>query len=95
MGVTTREADAARRLLAREEGLLASRRGVAGLAALMRAARAKALPPGGSALVLVASEVGGAGDGPPLAVDETPLGEPVSPGELGARLRRAAVTPPG
>lgn len=93
--VTTREADAARRLLAREEGLLASRRGVAGLAALMRAGREKVLPPGGSAVVILAQEIGGAGDGPPLAVDETPLSEPVPLEQLGALLRHGILARPG
>jgi threonine synthase len=95
IAITAREADAARRMLAREEGLLASRRGVAGLAALMRAARAKALPQGGSALVMLANEIGGAGDGPPLAVDEAPRRAPLPLADVAASLRRAAVMPPG
>jgi len=47
----------------------------------MRAARAKALPAGASALVLLADEVGGRGDGPPVAVDESLACEPLALGE--------------
>jgi threonine synthase len=95
VAISTREADAARRLLAREEGLLASRRGVCGLAAIMRAARAKALPAGASALVLLADEVGGRGDGPPVAVDESLACEPLALGEVAGQLRHLLLMPPG
>ena len=93
--VTLREADAARRLLAREEGIIASRRGVAGLAALIRARRQGWLPKARSAVALLANEIGGTADGPPLALDEAPVGEPVAFEALCADLRGATLRRPG
>src|SRR5205823_8655180 len=93
--VTVREADAARRLLAREEGIVASRRGVAGLAALIRARREGRLAKIRSAVVLLANEIGGAADGPPLALEEVLDGEPLPLDVLCANLRRATLSLPG
>jgi len=93
--VSVREADAARRLLAREEGLLASRRGVAGLVALMRVRREKSFPKQASAVVMLINEVGGSEDGPPTALDEDLAGEPLSLDALRADARGALFRPPG
>jgi hypothetical protein len=96
--VSLREADAARRLLAREEGLIASRRGVAGLVGLIRARRNPAdrrLSKLKSAIVLLANEVGGWEDGPPAALDEALVGEPITLDALCTDLRGALLRPPG
>jgi threonine synthase len=77
--VTAREVDAARRLLAREEGLLVSRTGAAALAALVRAVREdrrrgpreQRLPRDLSAVVVVTGDPPG-GDGPAPSADAAP-----------------------
>jgi hypothetical protein len=94
VSVTMREVDAARRLLAREEGVIASRRGAAGLAALIRARRTGRLPKLRSAVVLVANELGGTADGVPLALEETLDGRPVTLEDVCDDLRRATLLPP-
>jgi threonine synthase len=93
--LTARDLDAARRLLAREEGLIASRRGVAGLAALMRTRRDRRLSKRSSAVVLLANEVGGLTDGPPIALDEALECQPLTLDALRADLRGALLRPPG
>ena len=95
ISVSIRQADAARRLLAREEGLLASRRGVAGLAALMRVRRDKSFPKQASAVVALANDIGGSGDGPPLALEEDLLGEPLTLDALRDDARGVLFRPPG
>jgi hypothetical protein len=92
---TLREVDAARRLLAREEGLIASRRGVAGLVALFQSRRDRRFSRLKSAVVLLANEFGGWADGPPTAIDETLIGEPLTLDALRADLRGALLRPPG
>jgi hypothetical protein len=100
--VSPREADAARRLLAREEGLLASRRGVAGLAALIRLLREdrgrrpreRRLSGVTSAVVVLTGEPDGVGGAPPVAPDDVAAG-PVSLEAVRADLGRLLVEPPG
>ena len=95
VSVTVREADAARRLLAREEGLIASRRGVLGLAALLRARRERPLSKCKSAVVLLANEIGGAADGPPVALDEALADAPLTIDALRGNLWSALLRRPG
>jgi threonine synthase len=100
--VRPREVEAARRLLAREEGLIVSRRGAAGFAALVRALRAdrarrlreRRLRDVSSAVVVVTGEPLRAGDGPPAAADAV-ASRPVSLSELSVNLARLLVEPPG
>ena len=102
IAVSVREADAARRLLAREEGLLVSRRGGAGLAGLVRALRAdrarrpreRRLRGVTSAVVVVTGDPLRAGDAPPPEPDAVPS-RPVSLASLAADLDRLLVAPPG
>jgi hypothetical protein len=102
IAVTRRDAEAAQRLLAREEGLLTSRRGAAGLAALVRLLRddrsrrprERRLPQAASAVTVLTSDWPGIGDGPPLALDDIPI-RPVSLAALVAYPRRVLVEPPG
>lgn len=100
--VSAREADAARRLLAREEGLVVSRAGGAGLAGLVRALREdRARRPRErrmrgvtSAVVVVTGEPLRAGDAPPPEPDAVPS-RPVSLASLVTDLARLLVEPPG
>jgi cysteine synthase len=102
VNVTSREAESAQRLLASEEGLLVSRRGGAGLAALVRAMREdrarrpreRRLRQVKAAVIVVTGDPSRAGDGPPL-VSDTVLGRPVSLAALSANLSRLLVEPPG
>jgi hypothetical protein len=76
-GVSVREADAARVLLAREEGLIASQAGAAALAALIRAVRddrarrprEQRFPRRPTATVVLTGDPPGAGSGPARASD--------------------------
>lgn len=101
VAVSPREADAARRLLAREEGLLVSRTGCAGLAGLVRALREdRARRPRERRLRQVTSAVVVTGDpiqiddGPPPEPDAVPR-RPVSLDSLQTDLARLLVEPPG
>jgi hypothetical protein len=99
--VTPREVEATRRVLAREEGLIVSRRGAAGFAALVRALRAdrsrrlreRRLRHVSSAVVVVTGEPLRAGDGPPAAADAV-ASRPVSLLELSENLARLLIEPP-
>jgi threonine synthase len=101
IAVTVREADAARALLAREEGLIASRLGAAGLAAVIRAVRddrarrprEQRLPRRPAAVVVVTGDPFGSGDGPPRASDTVPS-RTVLLAELLAAPGRLLVEPP-
>ncbi len=95
--VSHREVEAARRLLAREEGLLVSAHGAAGLAALSRAVHERLLPRSTSAVVILTGEPSGLDSGPALAADSLPT-RPVSLAELQVGLARLLVerpSPPG
>jgi threonine synthase len=98
--VSGREAEAARSLLAREEGLLTSRQGGTALAGLLRALREdrarrpreRWLPRGMPAVIVLTGDPVGAG--PPLSADTVP-GRPVSLAELMRDPGRLLVEPPG
>ncbi|HZO24969.1 MAG TPA: pyridoxal-phosphate dependent enzyme [Chloroflexota bacterium] len=100
--ISPREADAARRLLAREEGLLVSRRGAAGFAGLVRALRddrakrprERRLRDAASAVVVLTGDPLRAGDGPPVPADAV-AARPISLAELSSGLSRLLVEPPG
>lgn len=100
--ITPREADAARVLLAREEGLIASLAGAAALAALVRAVREdrarrpreRRFPRDVAAVVVLTGEPLGSGGSPPVAADVV-TGRAVSLAELAADPRRLLVEPPG
>lgn len=100
--VSSREADAARRLLAREEGLVVSQRGGAGLAGLLgvlredraRRPRERRLRGVASAVVVVTGEPLRAGDPPPSEPDAVPS-RPVSLASLTTDLAQLLVEPPG
>jgi hypothetical protein len=102
VAVTAREADAARVLLAREEGLLASVAGAAALAALVRTVREdrarrpreRRFPRDLTAVVVLTGEPPGAGGSPPPPADAVP-GRAVSLAELMADPGRLLVEPPG
>jgi cysteine synthase len=102
VGVTTRETEAAQRLLAGEEGLLVSHRGGAGFAALARALREdrarrpreRRLRGVSTAVVVVTGEPLRAGVSPPVASDAV-LSRPVSLAALSTDLSRLLVKPPG
>ena len=102
VSVSVREVEAARRLLAGEEGLLVSRRGGAGLAALVRALREdrarrpreRRLRDVTAAVVVLTGEPMRASDGPPLAADAVQR-RPVSLAALSSDLSRLLVEPPG
>jgi len=102
IAVSVREADAARRLLAREEGLLVSRVGASGLAGLVRALREdrarrpreKRLRGATSAAVILAGGPVWADEAPPPEPDAVPL-RPVPLASLTADLARLLVGPPG
>ena len=100
--ISTREADAARRLLAREEGLVTSRRGATGFAGLVRALRDdRAKRPRErrfhdvtSAVVVLTGDPLRASDGPPPEPDAVPR-RPVTLASLAADLAKLLVEPPG
>ncbi|MFN8635655.1 MAG: hypothetical protein U0893_17545 [Chloroflexota bacterium] len=100
--VTPRDADAARTLLAREEGLLVSRPGAAGFAALLgvlradrgRKPRERQVDPERHVVVVLAGEPCEGGGEPPLAADRLPV-RPVPLAELASSLRAVLVEPPG
>jgi threonine dehydratase len=99
--VSPREADAARRLLAREDSLLVSRCGATGLAGLLRALREdrarrpreRRLRGVTSAVVVLTGDPLPAG-GPPPEADAVSR-RPVSLAALASSLARALVEPPG
>lgn len=102
VNVSAREADAARRLLAREEGLLVSRQGGSGLAGLVRALREdrtkrpreRRLKGVTSAVVVLTGDpLRAAGDPPPEP--DAVMRRPVSLDALQADLARLLVMPPG
>lgn len=100
--ISPREADAARRLLAREEGLLVSQRGATGFAGLVRALREdrakrpreRRLRDAASAVVVLTGDPLRAGDGPPVPADAV-AARPISLAELSSGLSRLLVEPPG
>lgn len=102
VAVSPREADAARRLLAREEGLLVSQRGGAGLAGLVRAVREdrarrpreRRLQQVTSAIVVLTGDPLWAGGEPPPEPDSVRR-RPIPLEALQADLARLLVEPPG
>ncbi|MCC6177081.1 MAG: pyridoxal-phosphate dependent enzyme [Chloroflexi bacterium] len=93
VSVLPREVGAARRLLARQEGLLASTSGAAGVAALARMAHAKVLPLGARVVVVLAAEYGADVCQPPAA-EEQPALTPISLTALRRDADRVLMTPP-
>lgn len=102
VAITAREAAAARLLLAREEGLIASPTGAAALAVLVRAVREdrarrpreRRFPRDPSAVVVLTGEPPGTACDPPAAADAI-SGRAVALAELMADPRRLLVQPPG
>jgi threonine synthase len=102
VAVTGREADAARVLLAREEGLIVSMAGAAALAALVRAVRddrarrprERRFPRQPAAVVVLTGDPPGVAANPPRAADAIP-GRAVTLAELVADPLRLLVEPPG
>jgi threonine synthase len=100
--VSARQAEAARCLLAREEGLLTSRQGAVGLAALVRSLREdraqrpreRRLPRDVRIVVVLTGDPLGTGGEPPRAADAV-SGRPVSLAALVADPCRLLVDPPG
>lgn len=96
--VTPREAEAARRLLAREEGLLVSRRGALGLAAsviaVTRGDPIRRLPRTSRVILRLGDEAEALSQGPPLAADEAVTVSPMSLDALQDSLRRALLMAP-
>lgn len=100
--VTPRECDAARRLLAREEGIVASRLGTAGLAGLLhvlrddrgRRLRERRFRRAPSVVVVVTADPLWAGGAAPRAADEVPRAA-ISLDTLAADPSRLLVRPPG
>lgn len=102
VGISPREADAARRLLAHEEGLLVSRRGATGLAGLVRALREdrakrpreRRLREVRGAVVVLTGDPLRADDGPPEQADAIAT-RSVALSELSSGLARLLIEPPG
>ena len=102
MAVSEREADAARRLLAREEGILASRQGAVAFAAFVRALREdrakrpreRRLREVKSVVAIVTGDAPGSGDAPQSAADRVP-GRVVRLDDLAGGLTRVLAAPPG
>jgi hypothetical protein len=100
--VSAREADAARSLLAREEGWLVSRSGAAGLAALLlvlredrqRRPRERRLAKDRPMVVTLADGAAEDSDGPPSSADRV-TDRRVSRAELAGAVRALLVEPPG
>jgi hypothetical protein len=102
VSVSAREAEAARVLVAREEGLLVSQVGAAALAALIRAVREdrarrpreRRFPRAPTAVVVLIGDPLGVDGSPPQAADAIP-GRAVTLAELAANPQRLLVEPPG
>jgi threonine synthase len=102
VAVSAREAEAARVLLAREEGLIVSPIGATAVAALVRAVRAgrarrpreRRLPRDLSAVVVLTGDPLGSSGSPPLAADAIP-GRAVTLAEIMANPQRLLIEPPG